>query len=124
MSILAEDIEGIRKLLAQYCFAIDSLNADAWADLFTEDGVFHYALGDPLVGRDALRQFVSMVPADRHHLTMNEVIEVDGDQATAQSYALVTKESPPVISAVGDYEDTLRRTPDGWRFAHRIYRPH
>jgi ketosteroid isomerase-like protein len=124
VSALTEDIEEIRKLLARYCFAIDSLNADGWADLFTEDGVFHYTLGEPLIGRDALRQFVSMVPGDRHHLTMNEIIEVDGDGATVRSYALVTKESPPVISAVGDYEDTLLRTPDGWRFARRVYRPH
>jgi uncharacterized protein (TIGR02246 family) len=120
----AEDLEEIRTLLARYCFAIDSLDADAWADLFTEDGVFHYALGEPLVGREALRQFVSMVPGDRHHLTMNELIEVDGDNATVRAYALVTKESPPVISAVGEYEDMLRRTADGWRFARRVYTPH
>jgi hypothetical protein len=65
-----------------------------------------------------------MVPDDRHHLTMNEIIEVDGDTATVRAYALITKESPPVISAVGEYEDTLRRTPSGWQFASRIYSPH
>ena len=81
-------------------------------------------MGDPLVGRDALRRFVSTIPGDRHHLTMNEIIEVDGDNATARAYAVVTKESPPVISAVGDYADTLRRTADGWRFSHRVYSPH
>jgi ketosteroid isomerase-like protein len=121
---VADDIQEIRTLLARYCFAIDARDAAAWADLFTEDGVFHYALGDPLVGRDALRQFVPTIPGDRHHLTMNEIIEVDGDSAKVRSYALVTKESPPVISAVGDYEDTLRRTSEGWRFARRVYTPH
>ena len=55
---------------------------------------------------------------------MNEIIEVDGDSAKVRSYALVTKESPPVISAVGNYEDTLRRTSEGWRFARRVYTPH
>ncbi len=127
MPTSAEDLEEIRKLLAQYCYTIDSRDADAWANLFTEDGVFHYALGEPIIGREALRQFVSQVPDDRHHLTMNEIIEVDADDAddaTVRAYALVTKESPPVISAVGDYEDTLRRTADGWKFAQRVYSPH
>jgi uncharacterized protein (TIGR02246 family) len=124
MSSLSDDLEAIRKLLARYCFAIDARDADAWTGLFTEDGVFHYNLGEPIAGKDALRQFLSMVPDDRHHLTMNEIIEVDGDTATVRAYALITKESPPVISAVGEYEDTLRRTSSGWRFASRIYSPH
>jgi uncharacterized protein (TIGR02246 family) len=124
MSTSADDLEEIRKLLARYCFTIDARDADAWADLFTEDGVFHYKLGEPLVGREALRQFVSRVPDDRHHLTMNEIIEVDGDRATVRAYALVTKETPPIISAVGDYEDTLSRTAGGWRFLRRTYSPH
>jgi SnoaL-like domain len=55
---------------------------------------------------------------------MNEIIEVDADNATVRAYALVTKESPPVISAVGDYEDTLHRTSGGWRFQRRVYSPH
>lgn len=121
---LADDHEEIRKLLARYCFAIDSRDAEAWADLFTEDGVFDYKMGEPLVGREALRHFVSTIPADRHHFTMNEIIEVDADNATVRAYALVTKESPPVISAVGDYEDTLHRTSGGWRFQRRVYSPH
>jgi ketosteroid isomerase-like protein len=84
---LAEDVEEIRRLLARFCFAIDSQDADTWADLFSEDEVFHYALGEPLVGPDALRQFGSMVPGDRHHLTMNEIIEVDGDRASVRANA-------------------------------------
>jgi len=120
----ADDLEEIRHLLARYCFAIDARDAETWAGLFTDDGVFHYALGDPLTGREELRSFVSMVPDDRHHLTMNEIIEIDGDTATVKAYALVTKETPPVISAVGDYDDTLTRTAEGWRFARRVYSPH
>jgi uncharacterized protein (TIGR02246 family) len=120
----AEQLEEIRKLLARYCFAIDARDADAWADLFTEDGVFHYKLGEPIQGREALRQFVSAIPDDRHHLTMNEIIEMDGDIATVRAYALVTRGSPPIISAVGDYEDTLSNTAEGWRFLRRVYSPH
>jgi uncharacterized protein (TIGR02246 family) len=124
VTALSDDLEEVRTLLARYCFAIDARDADAWADLFTEDGRFHYSLGEPIVGTDALRQFIAMVSDDRHHLTMNEIIEVDGNVATVRAYALVTKESPPVISAVGHYEDALRRTSVGWRFASRVYSPH
>jgi uncharacterized protein (TIGR02246 family) len=124
MSTPAEDLEEIRKLLARYCFAIDARDGDTWADLFTDDGIFHYALGEPLVGRSALREFMTMVPGDRHHLTMNEIIEIEGDAATVRAYALVTRATPPVISAVGDYHDSLVRTADGWRFAKRTYSPH
>jgi uncharacterized protein (TIGR02246 family) len=124
VTALFDDLEEIRNLLARYCFAIDTRDADAWADLFTEDGVFHYSVGEPISGKGALRNFISLVPDDRHHLTMNEIIEIDGDTATVRAYALVTKESPPVISAVGDYKDTISRTSDGWRFSSRIYSPH
>ncbi len=120
----AGDLEEIRKLLARYCFAIDARDAESWASLFADDGVFHYAPGEPITGREELRSFVSMIPDDRHHLTLNEIIEIDGDAATVKAYALVTKGTPPVISAVGDYDDTLTRTAEGWRFARRIYSPH
>jgi uncharacterized protein (TIGR02246 family) len=118
-----EDLEAIRKLLARYCFAIDARDAEAWAGLFTEEGVFHYTPGDPIIGRAALRQFVSMIPDDRHHLTMNEVIDIDGDSATVRAYTLVTRGTPPIISAVGTYHDSLTRTADGWRFSLRLYTP-
>ncbi len=124
MSTPAEDLEEIRKLLARYCFAIDIKDAVGFSELFTDDGVFDFTLGPPVQGRDALRQFVKGIPDDRHHVTTNEIIELDGDRATVRAYALVTKESPPVISSLGEYEDTLSRTPEGWRFAHRTFTPH
>jgi uncharacterized protein (TIGR02246 family) len=124
MSALAEDLEEIRKLLARYCFTLDERDADGWAALFTEDGSFHGTLGEPLIGREALRQITSRVPDGVRHLTMNEVIEVEGDTATARAYVLVTRESPPIVSGGGTYEDTLSRTADGWRFSRRTFRPH
>jgi uncharacterized protein (TIGR02246 family) len=124
VSTAAEDLEEIRKLLARYCFAIDAKDATAFAALFTEDGVFDFKLAPPVQGREALRQFVAGIPADRHHVTANEIIELDGDRATVRAYALVTKESPPVLSTMGEYEDVLRRTAEGWLFAHRTFTPH
>jgi uncharacterized protein (TIGR02246 family) len=124
VSTAAEDLEEIRKLLARYCFAIDAKDAAAFSELFTEDGVFDFKLAPPVQGREALRQFVGGIPDDRHHVTTNEIIELDGDRATVRAYALITMESPPVLSAMGEYEDVLHRTGEGWRFAHRTYTSH
>jgi uncharacterized protein (TIGR02246 family) len=124
VSTAADDLEEIRKLLARYCFAIDAKDAAAFSELFTEDGVFDFTLAPPVQGREALRQFVAGIPDDRHHVTANEIIELDGDRATVRAYALVTKESPPVLSTMGEYRDELRRTEEGWLFAHRTFTPH
>ena len=54
----------------------------AIADLFTEDGVFETGMGDPVVGRDALREFASNVPVGMmHHFFTDHVIDIDGDTA-------------------------------------------
>jgi uncharacterized protein (TIGR02246 family) len=117
-----DDVEDIRKLLAEYCFAIDTGDADRWANLFAEDGVFDSNALEPLIGRAALRDFVvSVVPPGRRHFTANEIISVDGDAATVRAYAVVTMDSPPTLSSVGTYDDELVRTEDGWRFRRRYF---
>jgi uncharacterized protein (TIGR02246 family) len=119
------DVEEIRRLLAEYCFAIDNRDAEYWASLFTDDGVFDSNTLESLVGHKALRDFVnSVVPDGRHHFSTNEIIVVDGDVATVRAYAMVTMDSPPVLSSVGTYEDDLVRTASGWRFRRRYFDRH
>jgi len=115
-----EDYGEIRTLLAKYCFAIDERDAVTWAELFTEDGVFDRGLGDPVRGRDSLREFVEILPSDLRHLTVNEIIEVVGDRATVRAYLLVLRGRPPVIRFVGESSDIFTRTADGWRFSQRL----
>jgi ketosteroid isomerase-like protein len=122
MTTPTDDIEEIRKLLAEYCFAIDSRDAERWAHLFTEGGIFSSNTLEPLAGRAALQDFVeTVVPADRRHMTTNEIISVEGNTATVRAYAMVTRDSPPVLSSVGTYQDTLMRTVDGWKFSQRHF---
>ena len=113
MSTPAEDLEEIRKLLARYCFAIDIKDAVGFSELFTDDGVFDFTLGPPVQGRDALQQFVKGIPDDRHHVTTNEIIELDGDRATVRAYAVVTKESPPVHQFPGGVRGHAQSHPRG-----------
>jgi uncharacterized protein (TIGR02246 family) len=124
MTTATEDLEEIRTLLARYCFAIDAKKADVFAELFTEDGIFDIKVAPAIKGREALRQFVPSIPDGTRHMTMNEIIELDDDQATVRAYVLVMKESPREIGTVGEYEDILSRTPDGWRFARRTFTSH
>lgn len=69
----------------------------------------HYVPGDPMVGSTALRRFVSVIPDDRHHLTMDEDIDIDGDSATVPAYTMGG--TPPIISVVGTYHDSLTGLP-------------
>lgn len=50
----AQDYFEIQQLYAKYNHAIDSGNADGYADTFTPDGVFN---GN--AGRDALKKFIN-----------------------------------------------------------------
>jgi hypothetical protein len=121
MSTATEDRDNIRQLLARYNHFIDSHDDEGWAGLFTADGVFDTG-GEPFVGREALRKFAASVPAGLRHVVVNEVIDVGGDEANALAYLLLFAGTPRALAMCGTYEDTLRRTPDGWRFSRRVFR--
>ena len=56
------------------------------------------------------------------HCVMNEIIKVDGEQATAKSYIVVVRskgESALVNGIAGRYEDRLVKQGERWLFAHR-----
>lgn len=119
------DVEAIKQLKHTYCgLCDDNYAADPLAALFTEDAVWD---GGPIgshEGREAIRTFFqgssARVPFALHLVT-NPVIEVDGDTATGKWYLW----EPLVYALPGGqeawwmsarYDDTYRRTPDGWRF--------
>jgi ketosteroid isomerase-like protein len=123
MPSLAEDRDEIRDLFARYCLHIDAGAGavDAWADLFTQDGVF--GIGpEPLVGRAALVDFATNLAAGGgglHHVVANEVIEVDGDVARSQASIVVLRGGQ--VSSSGRYVDVLRRVDGAWRIAERAF---
>ena len=52
------------------------------------------------------------------------IVAVDGDTATARSLireCAKFRGRPELMDVVGQFNDELRRTPDGWRFAHRTF---
>jgi hypothetical protein len=77
-----EDIEAIRKLKGRYCLHVDERNEDAWASLFTEDGVWESDKFGVHEGREAIRALFRSIPeflSFAVHYVTNPIIEVDGE---------------------------------------------
>jgi uncharacterized protein (TIGR02246 family) len=131
MSRMLEDEKAIRDLILRYCFLVDGIvgrDADAFAAMFTEDGVWNsVTMGKHVEGRKELRDFISQVysgDAIYRHLIANILIAVDGDRATARSYVHVSNlaTGTPVCLMIAFYEDELLRQNGTWLFKTRNVR--
>jgi uncharacterized protein (TIGR02246 family) len=138
----AKDRAEIQQLLWNYCRALDSLNEDAYADVFTPDGQF--GSGERAAkGREALKKVVADVKKGRaereakgepktpamYHVITNQHIEfVDKDHARHYSYWMTAfasggKEVPPRVAAVGRSVDDLVRVNGKWLIRLRDVAP-
>jgi hypothetical protein len=124
-----------RKLVVLYCWHIDHLDPQAFADLYTEDARYKPSIEPaPIVGREAILRWAQAYPRDRlaRHISTNQYVEVvDDDHAVGTSYAVVFRQDQPQEGAVSvqsaprsvvEYVDQYRRTLDGWKFSDRVYR--
>ena len=124
-----EDREAIRDLDARYCRYLDHGMWDRLVDCFTVDGTFD---GLSVVqGRDALRDFFASLASGGltafwHHVSNLEItVGTNADTGSARATSLLWQ--PCVLDGVphvaaGRYEDTLTRTPDGWRYVRKQVR--
>jgi ketosteroid isomerase-like protein len=124
-----EDQDAIWRLFMIYKEHLDQRDFKAYASLFTDDAVWIGNLGNvvgPAQIEDMLVRTMEVWESDQqrtHHIVLNPVIDVDGDNATARSnWGYVTRDETdaPVLLMLGRYVDELRRTPDGWKFSHRV----
>ena len=121
MPLSIEDQLDITELMARYNHAIDSSQAEAWADTFTDDAVFEGSAG-AVSGREELLAFVRGRDQSNRirHWNNNVLIDGDGDDATAKVYLVTFDVSgPPTIRVSGVYHDTLKRVDGQWKFTHR-----
>ena len=125
------DERGILDTMNRYGRALDEGVDEEWEAIFTDDAVFDTVLPDGtlwvhLTNRDEFRAFLAAYP--RHpttapkHVTVNPVIEIDGDEARVHATFLYLNQSPgaaPELSAWGHYRDRLRKVGGRWRFVER-----
>lgn len=120
MKLDVQDILEINNLINSYGHIIDERQWSRMEELFTSDVIFDMAdfNGQVLDGLEALRE--SWKTINRHplaHHATNILIEADGDEVR-----VLCKGIGLYPDHVGStvYRDRLRKTPDGWRIAHRI----
>ena len=119
------------KLSIAYAQYVDFRRYDAFADLFAIDGVLD--VGQPLVGREAIRQAMhqrSDKLRSRHVLSNIHIEVANPDRATGISYLSLYRYYGPQSlvndavdlegpAAIGHYSDEFVRTDAGWRFSRR-----
>jgi hypothetical protein len=128
-----EDRLALLELEGSYARAFDSRDGEAWAALFTEDGVYQArgaAPGDPRrpTGRAQLADYCSHAPYDGLHLMHVPQLTIDGDDAYARIHlefrgTFHTAANAGANSSVlmsGYYDVRYRRVDGEWRIAHRI----
>jgi ketosteroid isomerase-like protein len=116
--------EGVRKTLAQYAQWTDDRRVDDLAGLFTEDAEWT-VMDETVTGREAIRAYIATwkpFEVQVKHVTVDSVIDIDGDTATAMSNFIVLYETPAggVVHRAGRYEDRLRDEGDRWRISRRV----
>ena len=118
MPLTAEDREEMIELVARYNHAIDSRDAEAWADTFTEDGRFYVPPNHDVRGREALIAFIgSFGPPGGHHWTTNFLVDGDGNDATMLVESIFIRGSD--AGGRGRYVNTMKRVGGRWKFAER-----
>jgi hypothetical protein len=122
----ADRIE-IQDLYASYCHAVDDLDGERWAGLFTRDGVFTPSVGTgtgkEFRGRGELTRFA----ADPHrhnasrHWNNNLLLTAGDGHVEGTCYAMLVDISgdAPVPVAHVVYHDQLVREDGKWRFQSR-----
>ena len=113
----------IRDLTARYNDAIDDGRLDDYLACFTPDGVFAIEGLGRGQGPEQIRPMVEPISPIAVHLTLDAVVEVDGDTATQRCRFLLGRRAPDrsefSVVTSGRYRDRLVRTPAGWRFTER-----
>jgi len=133
------DVLAIQQQVARYSYTFDSGDAEGWANVFTEDGLWEfYARGATtpatrLEGYQQLHDFCAQRFRDRpegvtsyHHQSGLIFDELTADSARVRTMLILTIQVPkeaPRLYFTGVYQDQWVKTPQGWRIKYRVLRP-
>ncbi|MFF0081815.1 nuclear transport factor 2 family protein [Streptomyces canus] len=112
-----DDLADIQQMLARYAVAMTRGDTEQVLAVFTPDGNYS-AFGDTY----PLDDFPALIAAAPQGLFMTGTPVVDfaddGDSATGTQPLCFVEHSAHALR-IGYYDDTYRRTPDGWRLHTR-----
>ena len=118
----------IQETISRYHEAGSTTDWDQMMATFLPDGVWEVpALRILAEGQAAIRiAMTNLMEPIEYLVQINApaIITVDGDAASARSLireCAKFRGQPGLIDVVGQFKDQLRRTPEGWRFAHRTF---
>ena len=130
-----QDRAEIQELVARYVTALDTRDADMYADVFTEDAVYEVT-GTVYRGRAAIRKIVTdlqdararseaqgTTPTDLYHVMSNSSIElISATEARHSSYAQTVRAAEGgqfIVGFMGRYEDVIVRRDGRWQIQSR-----
>jgi hypothetical protein len=124
-----EDLEEIRRLFLDYGTYLDTKDFESLSRLWAEQGEITLPVGavkgpDGVLGvmKSMLGKDLAVEPGKDLHIFTNQVVDIDGDRATATSFwAYITpdRDGHPRIAQFGHYEDELIRVDGKWQFGRR-----
>jgi hypothetical protein len=126
-----EDRLAIIELEGAYARAFDDHDGDAWAALFTPDGIYQSrVLSDGsapatfVQGTEALRRFCTEAPFAGIHFLHLPQLTLDGDRATGrvhlEFHGAYTDPGAPLTRMVGYYDVGYVRGDGRWLIARRV----
>lgn len=121
------DRAGIAALRGEHADATTMRDYDRFASLFTPDAVWRIPdAGVELTGREQIRTGCQRLGGAWEYFVQNThpgVIELHGDTATGRDYIheLGRQRDGRCFVNHAVFHDRYRRTPDGWKFAERVY---
>ena len=134
-TIPIEDRLGLMDLIADYSWALDTGDADALVECFTETALMSEEVFDePDIweGHEGIRGLMKHYanapgfPGRQHHVTQIKYFPQEDGSVKMKSFAFVTEcegEPPYLLRFAGWYDDLAVKSDDGkWRFQRRIVR--
>ncbi len=134
-----QDKLDIQALIVRYGTALDTLDADAYAGVFTTDAELDVA-GNVRKGRQQIREIVTGLQRSRdeskakgtaspalYHVISNTAIEIlNNDEARHRSYWQTVRVGPNnqvTVGAIGQYEDVIVKRSGQWLIRSRKITP-
>jgi ketosteroid isomerase-like protein len=117
----------IEALRGEFTDAVMMRDYDRLASLFTEDGIVRFPhINQQAVSRKEIRAGVERLQGLWEYFVQNThpgTIQLDGDSAVGRAYIAELAHSRDGRSQLNYsvYHDRYQRTPDGWKFAERVY---